>query len=103
MNSLTPTALESLSYWVRLDDLVPIPDIENRLIEHARRGLLLRRANEDPTDWIEQSELLLRDVDFEPRRRRFPRSERTLHEESWPGSVRNVRRLVDVLICRAKA
>lgn len=45
--------------------MVPEPGIDDRLIEQARRGLLLLQTDGDLTEWIRESGSLLREVDVQ--------------------------------------
>ena len=59
--------LEPLTYWIRLEDMVPEPRISDRLIEQARRGLLLIQSDSDLEVWIQETEGLLQLVDTQLR------------------------------------
>ena len=59
--------LEPLTYWIRLEDMVPEAGINDRLIEQARRGLLLVQSDRDLVTWIQETEGLLQLVDTQLR------------------------------------
>jgi len=52
-----------LTYWLRLEDVLADPQIDDRLIDHAHRGLRLLQADEDLDGWTAEARLLLRMVD----------------------------------------
>ncbi len=68
MTTLTAVDLEPLTYWLRLEDVLEDPGIDDRLIDEARRGLVLLQSGNDLMSWIRESESLLRQVDSEFRR-----------------------------------
>ena len=58
---------ESLTYWIRLEDMLQEPRIGRRLIEHAHRGRLLMQSHGDPVAWIQQAEALVQLVETQIR------------------------------------
>jgi len=67
MTTQMSVALEPLTYWLRIDDIISEPGIGERLTKQAVEGVFLLQSGDDLTGWIDASEVLLRLIETELR------------------------------------
>jgi hypothetical protein len=63
MTTANPAVFESLTYWHRLEDILPYTPRPAPLTAPPRRGLNRLQDGGDMAAWVRESESLLRDVD----------------------------------------